>query len=76
MKTITELERKDAMHLLECRHAIGTHGYDYYMDCVILKEMPNNKLKILVFGERSWKGHDEKKRIRYVDSYRVREKRK
>lgn len=71
---LNKFKRKDATHLLECRHAIGRSGRDYVMDCIILKEMPNGRLKILVFGERYWKGHDDKKRIRYVDSYRVREK--
>jgi len=62
---------KDATHKLSCRHAIGLSGYNYYMDCIILKEMPNNRLKILVFWERYRKGHDDKKQIRYVDKFRV-----
>ena len=33
----------------------------------------NNRLKILVFGERNRKGHDDKKKIRYVDKFRVKE---
>ncbi len=62
---------KDCTHKLKCRHAIGLHGMNYTMDCIPLKEMPDGRLKVLVFGERYWKGHDEKKRIRYVDSHRV-----
>ena len=65
------LKIKDATHRLSCRHAIGLSGLDYYMDCIILKEMPNDRLKILVFGDRYWKGHDDKKQIRYVDKFRV-----
>jgi len=68
-KAIQEI--KDATHKLSCRHAIGLNELDYYMDCIILKEMPNNRLKILVFGERYWKYHDDKKQIRYVDKFRV-----
>lgn len=66
------IERKDTTHRLSCSHAFNILSrYDYWMDCIILKEMPNNRLKILVFGERYWKGHDDKKQIRYVDRYRV-----
>jgi hypothetical protein len=57
-------------HNLLCRHAIGRNGYDYHMKCIILKEMPN-KLKILVFGDRNWKRGKDKKRIRYIDKYRL-----
>ena len=73
-KEYEKLQRKDTTHRLECRHAIGRSGYDYTMDCVILKEMPDNRLKILVFGDRYWKGYDDKKRIRYVHRNRVKEK--
>lgn len=62
---------EDTTHNLLCRHAVGSHGYDYYMSCIILKKMSNNRLKVLVFGDRNWKGHDDKKRIRYVESSRV-----
>ena len=67
-------ERKDATHRLSCRHAIGLSGLDYYMDCIILKRMPNYRLKILVFGDRYWKRDKDKKRIRYVDESRVKPK--
>ena len=68
MKAMT---RKDCTQKLSCRHSIGTHGMNYNMDCIPLKKMPDGRLKILVFGERYWKGHDNKKRIRYVNSFRV-----
>ena len=67
-------EKKEATHKLSCRHAIGLSGLNYWMDCIILKEMPNNRLKILVFGDRYWKYHDDKKRIRYVDKSRIKPK--
>jgi hypothetical protein len=66
------LNIKDCTHELSCRHSMNHRsGFDYNMNCIILKEMPNDKLKILVFGDRYWKGHDHKKRIRYVDKSRV-----
>jgi len=68
------LKIKDATHKLNCCHVIGISRVDYCMDCIILKEMTNNRLKILVFGERNRKGYDDKKQIRYVDRYRVAEK--
>lgn len=71
MEKIKELKRKDATHRLACRHSIGRSGFDYYMDCTILKRTNAGKLKLLVFGERYWKGYDDKKRIRYVDEFRV-----
>ena len=68
-------ERKDATHKLSCSHVFCRNSRVYYcMDCIVLKEMPNNRLKILVFGEHNRKGYDDKKRIRYVDKYRVRKK--
>ncbi|MBA7552585.1 hypothetical protein ES705_45154 [subsurface metagenome] len=67
-----EISIKNATHKLSCRHAFNSRsGLDYLMECLILKEMPNNRLKILVFGERYWRGYDHKKRIRYVDKFRV-----
>ena len=70
------LERKDATHLLECSQCYcSTSRVDYFMKCIILKEMPNNRLKILIFGDRFWNrpSDNEKKRIRYVDKFRVKE---
>ena len=69
------MDRQDARHRLKCRHAQNSRvGRDYYMDCIIIKEMPGNRVKILVFGDRYWPGNDSKKRIRYVDKDRVRPK--
>jgi len=66
------VEIKDATHKLSCSHAFNEKSrYDYWMDCIVLKRMPNNRLKILIFGERYWKYHDDKKQIRYVDEDRV-----
>ena len=73
---INLLGRKDATHSLSCSHVLcRSSRVDYSMDCIILKEMPDRRLKVLVFGERNKKGYDDKKRIRYVDKDRVRIKR-
>lgn len=63
----------DATHLLECRHAIGKNGYDYYMKCLVLGTTKSNKTKILVFGNRYWKGAEHTKRIRYVETRKLQE---
>lgn len=61
----------NATHLLKCRHCIGYNKQDYYMGCLVLKDMGGDRLKVLVFGERNWKNREHIKRIRYVDSHRV-----
>jgi len=61
-----------ATHLLECSHCIGSNCKQFDMRCSIVKTMPDGRLKIVVFGELYWKGKDEKKRIRYVEAWRVR----
>jgi len=67
-----EISIKNATHKLSCRHATNSiSGFNYLMECLILKEMPNDRLKIVVFGERYWIGYSHKKRIRYVDKSRV-----
>ena len=69
---IKQYNIKDVTHKLSCRHACNSgSGFDYLMECLILKDMPNDRLKILVFGERYWRGYDRKKRVRYVDKSRV-----
>ena len=71
-RTKATQERIDATHKLSCSHVYCRNSrVNYRMDCIILKEMPNNRLKILVFGEHNRKGNDDKKRIRYVDKFRV-----
>ena len=66
------LKREDTTHKLRCSHVYCRNSrVNYYMDCIVLKEMSDNRLKILVFGERNRKGYDDKKQIRYVDNFRV-----
>lgn len=68
MKEINNYTIKDATHLLECTHQYNHRSsVDYHMPCLILKTMPNGRLKILVFGDRRTKLEytNGKKRIRY-----------
>lgn len=71
MNMINELNHDNATHKLLCRHAIGQKGKDYFMRCHVLKKMPDERLKILVFGERYWRDKKNTSRVRYVDSERV-----
>jgi hypothetical protein len=48
----------DATHYLHCTHCIGRSTKHYKMRCVVLKEMTNDRLKLLVFGYGS--GHRHK----------------
>lgn len=58
-------------HYLICTHHFNSRSYiNYLMHCNVIKEMPDGRLKIKVFGYR-WTKSDGYK-IRYVDKYRVR----
>lgn len=41
------------------------------MPCVLLKTMPDGRVKIRVFGDRDWKNTQHLSRIRYVSANRV-----
>ena len=69
--TSTKFTSADATHLLDCKHCIGLACKYYDMPCLVLKKMPDGRLKILVFGERHWKDHPEKQSVRYVPAWRV-----
>jgi len=56
----------DATHLLHCKHCICRSRYEYTMKCLVLKKTKSGKCKILVFGNRYWKGYNHIQRIRYV----------
>lgn len=57
-------------HLLKCTHSLNSKSkIDYLMYCDVLKEMPDGRLKIKVYGERYPSIAGEK--IRYVDVGRV-----
>ena len=61
----------DATHLLRCRHCIGRSCKEYFMACIPLDKPKNGKLKVLVFGDRNWAGRDDRKRVRYVEEWKV-----
>lgn len=69
-----EYTYKEATHYLSCAHQINSRNRnEYLMLCLILKELPNNRAKILVFGDRRKKIEycEEKQRIRYVSKDRL-----
>lgn len=61
----------EATHKLICSHCIGRSTRYYYMDCIPVKAMKNGKVKIIVFGDRYWKGKGGIKRYRYVERNRI-----
>jgi len=71
MSKYDEYNREDATHVVMCAHAIGRSRKEYTMDCIPLKDMGDGRWKILVFGERNWKGYENKKGVRYVYKQRL-----
>jgi hypothetical protein len=75
-KTIEEIRNK-VTHNLRCVHSYNLRSrVEYNMPCLILKELPNNQVKILVFGDRRTKLEycDEKSlagKVRYVSKDRI-----
>lgn len=68
----TKLTVKEATHVLKCSHTIGSNRMPYTMDCLILKDMGDGRVKLLVFGDRYWINRDFTKRIRYMPKSRIR----
>jgi len=63
---------EQSTHYLKCRHQIGRNGFDYLMKCIVIGKTKSRKIKIIVFGNRYWKGYKHIKRIRYIiNSYRL-----
>ncbi|AWI51398.1 hypothetical protein DDU33_07820 [Actinobacillus porcitonsillarum] len=61
-------EEWSGAYLLECTHCLGRAYIDYLMYCNFIKDMPDGRVKIKVFGSRfSMTGS----RIRYVDKTRI-----
>lgn len=71
-KEITRTPYGTEEHYLECAHQIGISRKVYYMRCEVLKAMPDGRLKVRVYGDRNWRGYEDKSRIRYVQPNRVR----
>jgi len=68
---MNKLTAKNTTHLLSCAHAIANHRREYKMRCHILKDMGDGRVKILVFGERDWKGKEHISHIRYIEKWRI-----
>lgn len=63
-------EKWQGLHLLKCAHVLNSKSrIRYLMYCDIIKQMPDGRLKIKVYGERYCSVDGEK--IRYVDAGRV-----
>ena len=63
-------EKWQGRHLLKCTHALNSVSeIRYLMYCDIIKQMPDGRLKIKVYGERHRSADGEK--IRYVDAGKV-----
>ncbi len=73
IKDINSYNIAECTHELLCKHCIGSNTKHYVMECVPL-ETKNGMVKILVFGDRYWKGKDDVKKIRWVESKRVKQK--
>ncbi len=66
-----ELTAANATHQLICQH-VCRWTKTYAMPCHVLKAMPGDRVKVLVFGERHWRGREHIQRVRYVEAGRVR----
>lgn len=73
LKKSMELEKyklENCTHNLKCVHAIGNKRKYYYMPCIPISTK-NGKIKVVVFGDRYWIKHQDKKQVRYVDGNRI-----
>lgn len=67
-----KLDSSRATHNLLCVHSYGRSRVEYHMPCLILKEMPAGRVKLLVFGDRrNLLSREKVQRIRYVDKSRL-----
>lgn len=57
------------VHFLKCKHCIGRNTTYYAMYCDVIKEMPDGRIKLKVYGDRYW--HTDSVKYRYVESWRV-----
>ena len=68
---LSTYDASQATHGLRCSHSIGRSKRHYTMPCLILSKTKAGMLRIVVFGERDWKYKGHKKRIRYVQPWRL-----
>ena len=63
--------KEHATHNLLCSHQYNRNStVAYYMPCTPIKPMLNDRIKIVVFGDRR-RINSNKKRIRYVHISRI-----
>jgi len=61
-----------ATHFLHCRHCYGLgKEKDYWMPCILLNTVGEDRAKVMVFGDRFWRGREHVKRVRYVEASRL-----
>ncbi|KPW63139.1 hypothetical protein ALO80_200027 [Pseudomonas caricapapayae] len=69
-QTQQEPTTANAPHRLICQH-VCRWTKTYTMPCHVIKAMPDGRLKVLVYGDRYWKGREHVQRVRYVEAGRV-----
>jgi hypothetical protein len=60
-----------ANHLLKCSMVIPGKTVTHYMKCYLMKDMPDGRKKVVVFGTMYDGEQGQKKRVRYVPADRV-----
>ena len=72
---LSQYDISQATHKLKCRHCMNSRqSRTYYMSCIVIKDMGHRMLKVVVFGSRYWKNHDDIKHVRYVPACKVTQK--
>jgi len=66
-----ETDVNQATHLVSCKLGLGNGQIKYTQPCLVLKEMPDGRLKILAFGDRHHKGTEHVKHVRMVAAEKV-----
>lgn len=61
----------NATHLIQCKHCIGKNCKYYQMRGTWISKTNSGKIKMVVFGERNWKGKEHIKNIRYFSEERL-----
>nr|DAP27145.1 MAG TPA: hypothetical protein [Caudoviricetes sp.] len=58
------------VHVLKCKHCVGSKNCKRYaMYCDVIKEMPDGRVKIKVYGDRYW--HTNNFKYRYVEKRKI-----
>lgn len=58
------------IYILKCKHCVGSKNCKRYaMYCDVIKEMPDGRVKIKVYGNRYW--HTNNFKYRYVEKRKI-----